>query len=182
MAPPPAAPVTDDTAAIAGNQGGALPITTNPNVTNDGVVASAGGAVEAQPAPAPAAPAVAPAPVATPAPVTAAPLLPKPAKPKPAPTVVAAADANAPLDLTPGVPPAEAQGGAADGVLVRFPRSGRRTPRAPPTATCRPRYPNILGKYDVNLPAGPTCPIAARSTACGSGRSRPPTRSASATT
>jgi SPOR domain len=141
--PAPAAPVTDDTAAIAGSNALAI--------TSDRSAAAAGPAsppnVAAPPAPAnnvvPAPAPVAAAPVAP-----AAPIKPTKAKPAPAPAAVAAAD---PIDVTPGgAAPASAQS-VANGVLVQI--SSQRSEDAA-RATYRDlqtRYPNILGKYEVNL-------------------------------
>jgi len=139
-------PVTDDTAAIAGSN--ALAITPN----SDGSAPPAGTArapVEVVTPAAATSPAPAPAPVAV-TPIAPGPTKPVKPKPAPAPTVVATADKNGPIDLTPGVSPAETPA-AADGVLVQI--SSQRSEDAA-RATYRDlqtRYPNILGKYDVNL-------------------------------
>ena len=146
--PAPAAPITDDTAAIAGNGGNALAITTTPDVTSSGVTTNANTTVDAQATPAtpPAAAVPAPAAVAVTVPAT-----PKPAKAKPAPTVVAQADLNAPIDLTPGVPAGQAATAAADGVLVQISSQRSEDAARATYKDLQARYPNILGKYDVNL-------------------------------
>lgn len=138
----PAPAVTDDTAAITGNDSNALTITAPPA---DGTTAAAD-------APADATAPVATAPVADAAPA-AKPAATKPGATKPAKPAgqqVAAADTTedgSPIDITaaPATPP------AASGVLVQI--SSQRTEDAA-RATYRDlqaRYPNILGSYDVNI-------------------------------
>jgi hypothetical protein len=129
-APP---PVTDDVAAIAGNNSDALSIT----APADGAAADAPTATEAPAAVKPANPP--PAAAAKPAPA-------KPAKPA-ATDVATADDGSSPIDLVPDSAPSAAAGG----VLVQI--SSQRSEDAA-RATYRDlqaRYPNILGSYQVNV-------------------------------
>jgi hypothetical protein len=151
----PAAPVTDDTAAIAGNGSAELPITAVPPAPAARNVATTAPAVD------PTADTETPALTVTPDPplartqaaAQAPPLKTAPVKP-PASTVVASNDANGPLDLTQG-----AGGGgavaqttaASSGMLVQI--SSQKTEEAA-RATYKDlqhRYANILGPYDVNI-------------------------------
>ncbi len=137
----PAPAVVDDTAAIAGNNSDALPITAP---SSDGTTAAA----DAAPAPA--------TPVVEAPPAVAKPAATKPAATKPAATKPAAAqqvatadaaDDSSPIDIVPGTTAAP----AASGVLVQI--SSQRTEDAA-RATYRDlqaRYPNILGSYSVNV-------------------------------
>ena len=132
------APATDDTVAISGSDGGGLQITTNPD-------ASAAPAIPATPAPAPV--------TAAPASVAAAPA-PQPKPAKVAPTVVAKADSNAPIDLTPGgtaVAQATVATTAGDGVYVQISSQHTEDAARATYKDLQARYPTILGKYAVNL-------------------------------
>jgi hypothetical protein len=132
LEPPAPAPVTDDTAAIAGTgPNGELAITPVPEIGGSGEVAAA-------PEPAPqTAPAPEPAPVA---------VAPEPApQPAPPPAVTAAVQPEAPIELNQAPPP------PSGGMLVQV--SSQRSEDAA-RATFRDlqaRYPNILGSYEVNI-------------------------------
>jgi hypothetical protein len=136
-APANAAPLTDDTAAIAGTGGNALTITTNPDDASAPAIPAPSiqnsGVVPATPAPAPAAP------------------QPRPAKAAPAAVASNNNSANAPIDLTPGSASAAPAAVAADGFYVQV--SSQRTEDAARATykDLQTRYPTILGKYDVNL-------------------------------
>ncbi|MEJ0012621.1 MAG: SPOR domain-containing protein [Bauldia sp.] len=147
----PAPAVIDDTAAITGNTGDALPITAP---AADGTTAPP----DATPVAVAAAPAAETAPAAATKPTAAKPPSVKLAVTKPAATKppaadlqVAAADTSndpSPIDIVPG---ASATPPASSGVLVQI--SSQRTEDAA-RATYRDlqaRYPNILGSYDVNV-------------------------------
>lgn len=127
---PPLPPVTDDTAAIAGNnEGKALPLTDAPD-------------------PAATTAAIKTAPADTAPPVAEA--EPAPPPPKPATKVAIAPEPDAPLNPPKNAPTATSAA-ANGGTLVQI--SSQKTEDAA-RATYRDlqaRYPNILGKYDVNI-------------------------------
>lgn len=130
--PTPTPPVTDDTAAIAGNAGKDLPITDAPDTTATAEVA--------QPEPPP---------VAEPAPTAVA-----EAKPLPKPTaetkvaLAEPADANAPIDLAKNGP---ATAGANGGTLVQISSQKSEDAARATYRELQRRYPNILGRYEVNI-------------------------------
>lgn len=133
----PAPTVTDDMAAIAGNTDGALPLTPSDDAT----------ASSSAPPPADTKP-VASDNLGTDDAVVATKPAPARTSTKPAATNQVAANDASPIDLTPGTQPAAATAG---GTLVQI--SSQRTEDAA-RATYRDlqaRYPNILGKYDVNI-------------------------------
>jgi hypothetical protein len=131
-APPAPASVTDDTAAIAGNGGQDLPITDAPDASATTGVASSE-----------------PPPVADPPPtkIVEAKPLPKP----PAETKVATAEAtnpDAPLDLSKNAP---ASAAASGGTLVQISSQKSEDAARATYRELQARYPNILGRYDVNI-------------------------------
>jgi len=140
--PPPAtaAPVTDDTAAIAGSTAGALTITDQ----GDGSAAAATNATADSSSDSALPPSVITSGKTTTLTASKPAVTAKPAA-KP-PTQVAANDAS-PIDLTQGSAPAA----ATSGVLVQI--SSQRTEDAARATykDLQARYPQILGRYDVNI-------------------------------